>query len=50
MEEGEIMTEQEVIIAAENCIKGGGCENCPYDGCRDMTRDLLDIIKKLKGE
>ena len=47
------MTDNEIIKAAENCVKYGDCEHCPYDderGCRGLYADMLDLINCQRAE
>ena len=44
------MTNEQIIKTAENCVDGGDCGICPYESCRKLYEDLLDIINRQKAE
>ena len=51
------LTDEEIVKALENCLNGNyktKCKDCYYDKldniCKDMDRDLLDLIHRLQAE
>ena len=47
------MTDNEIIKALENCMNGGACVNCPYQGqCETgiLAEVAVDLIKRQQAE
>lgn len=47
------MTDNEIIQALENCMNGGACVNCPYQGqCETgiLAEVAVDLIKRQQAE
>lgn len=49
------LTDEEIVNALEVCIRGKGCESCPYfeneiDCVRRSEKDTLDLIHRLQDE